>query len=45
MIGTENRVKNLDEEGYRSLGKMLQDPVRNTVWTQSLLTFRPHMAS
>ena len=34
--GAENRVENPDEEGYRSLGKMLQGPVRNTVWAWSL---------
>jgi len=28
----EDRVENLGEEGYLSLGKMLQGPVRDTVW-------------
>ena len=35
-MGEENRIENLDQEGYRSLGKMLQGPVRDTVWAQSL---------
>jgi len=30
-MGAENRVKNPDEEGYRSLRKMLQGPVWNAV--------------
>jgi hypothetical protein len=29
--GVENHIKNPDEEGYSSLGKMLQGPVRNTI--------------
>jgi len=32
----EDRVTNLGEEGYRSLGKMLLDPIRDTVWARSL---------
>jgi len=36
MVGEENRIENLDQEGFRSLGKMLQGPVRYTVWAQSL---------
>jgi hypothetical protein len=32
----EKRVENLGEEGYRSLGKMLQGPVQDTVWDRSL---------
>jgi hypothetical protein len=39
VVCEENRVKDLDEEGYRSLGKMLQDPVRYTVWARSLADF------
>ena len=35
-MGVENRVEKLDEEGYRSLGKKLQGPVRDTVWARSL---------
>jgi hypothetical protein len=31
-----DRVEDSDEEGYRSLGKMLQGPVRNTVWARNL---------
>jgi len=34
-MGTENRIKNSDEERYRSLGKMLQRPVWNTLWFRS----------
>ena len=36
VISAVNRVKNLGEEGYPSLGKMLQGPVRDTVWSGSL---------
>ena len=36
VMGEENRIENLDQEGYRSLGKMLQGPVRDTVWARSL---------
>jgi hypothetical protein len=32
----ENRIEDLDKEGYRSLGKMLQIPVRYTVWARIL---------
>jgi hypothetical protein len=35
-MGADNRVENLGEEGYRSLGKMLQGPVRDTIWARSL---------
>jgi hypothetical protein len=35
-MGEENRIENLGQEGYRSLGKMLQGPVRYTVWARSL---------
>jgi len=35
VLGAENRVKNSEEEGYRSLGKMLQGPVWNTLWFRS----------
>jgi hypothetical protein len=27
VVSEENRVKDLDEEGYRSMGKMFQDSV------------------
>jgi hypothetical protein len=30
-MGAEDRVEDLNEEGYRSHGKMLQRSVRNTV--------------
>jgi hypothetical protein len=33
-MGAEDRVENLDKEGYRSLGKMLQCLVRDTVRTR-----------
>ena len=36
MMGAEKRVTNLDQEGYRSLGKILQGPVRDTVRARSL---------
>jgi hypothetical protein len=32
----ENRVENLDQEGYRSLWEMLQGPVGDTVRARSL---------
>jgi hypothetical protein len=35
-MGAEDRVENLDKNGYRSLGKMLQCPVRETVRARSL---------
>ena len=35
-MGEEDRVENLDQEGYRSLWEMLQGPVRDTVRTRSL---------
>ena len=38
----ENRVKNLDEEGYSSLGKMLQGPVRNTVRARGRADLETH---
>jgi len=34
-MGVENHIKNPDEEGYRSMGKMLSGPVWNTVWARS----------
>jgi hypothetical protein len=35
-MGEENCVEDLDQEGYHSLGKMLQGSVRYTVWPRSL---------
>jgi len=35
-MGEENSVEDPDQEGYRSLGKMLQGSVRYTVWASSL---------
>jgi hypothetical protein len=35
-MGEENCIENLGHEGYRSLGKMLQGPVRDTVGAWSL---------
>ena len=35
-MGEEDRVKNQDQEGYRSLWEMRQRPVRNTVRARSL---------
>ena len=32
----ENCVEDLDQEGYRSMEKMLQGSVRYTVWAKSL---------
>jgi hydroxyacyl-ACP dehydratase HTD2-like protein with hotdog domain len=39
VVSEENKVKDLGEEGYRSLAKMLQDPVRYTVRAWSLADF------
>ena len=36
VMGAENRVENVGEEGNRSLGKMLQCPVRDTFRVRSL---------
>ena len=36
VLGAEDHVEDPDEEGYRSLGKMLQSPFRNIVWARSL---------
>jgi hypothetical protein len=45
MVGEENSVEDLGEEGYRSLGKMLQGPVRYTVRVRSLADFETLMTS
>ena len=44
-MGEEHCNEDLDQEGYSSLGKMLQGPVRDTVRALALLTLRPLMAS
>ena len=44
-MGVENRIENPGQEGFRSLGKMPEGPVRDTVWVLSFLTLRPPMAS
>ena len=36
VVGAENRVEDTCEEGNRSLGKMLQCPVRDSVRAKSL---------
>jgi len=36
-MGAEHRVEDTGEEGNRSLGKMLQCPVRETVRARSLV--------
>jgi len=35
-MGAENRVENLGEEGYRSLGKKFQNSVRDTFKARSI---------
>jgi len=35
-MGEENQIENLGQKGNRSLGKMLQGPVQDTVWARSL---------
>jgi hypothetical protein len=36
MMGEEDSVEYLDQEGYCSLGKMLQGSVRYSVWARGL---------
>jgi len=36
VLGEEDRFENQDQKGYRSLWEMLQGPVHNSVWAQSL---------
>ena len=36
VVGAENRIEYLCQEGKRSLGKMLQGPVRDTVRARNL---------
>ena len=36
VVGAENRIEDMGEEGSSSLGKMLQCPVRDTVRARSL---------
>jgi len=36
VMDEEDRVENLDQEGYRSLWEILQGPVRDTVRARSL---------
>jgi hypothetical protein len=36
VMGEGNRIEDLGQEGYRSLGKMLQSPVQYTVYAQCL---------
>jgi hypothetical protein len=38
-MGEEDSFKNQDQEGYRSLWEMLQNPVRYTVRARSLADF------
>ena len=38
-MGEENRIENLDQEVYRSLGKLFKGPVPDTVWSWSLSEF------
>ena len=35
-MNSEDRIEKMEKEEYRPHGKMLQGPVRNTVWAQSL---------
>ena len=36
VMGAEEGVENVDQEGYRSLWEMLQGPVRDTVLVRNL---------
>jgi len=44
-MGEENRIKDLGQEEYRSLEKMIQGSVRCTVWVQSLSDLETHDGS
>jgi len=44
-MGEEHCIEDLNDVGYRSLGKMFQGSVRNTFGAWPLLTLRPLMAS
>jgi hypothetical protein len=44
-MGEEDGVEDLDQQEYRSLGKMLQGSVRYTVGARSLAGIEPLMAS
>jgi len=41
-VDTEDRLEKLDKEGYHSLRKMLQVPVRDTVWSRSCFVVYLH---
>jgi hypothetical protein len=42
VVGEENRIENLGQEGYRSPGKMLHDHVWDIVCARSLADFKIH---
>ena len=42
MVVSENRIEDTGEEGNRSLGKMLQYPIRYTVRARRLSDFENH---
>ena len=41
-VSVENRVTNVDEEGYSSLGKMPQNSVQNTIRARSPVDLETH---
>jgi len=45
VMGAENRIDDLGQEGKHSLGKMLQGPFRDTIRFGALQILRPLMAS
>jgi hypothetical protein len=42
-MGTENCVEDMDKKGNRSLRKMIQNPIRDTVRAEVLPCSRPLM--
>jgi hypothetical protein len=45
VMGAENRIEDVGQEGNRSLAKMLQGPVRDTFRARSLADLEPLMIS
>ena len=45
VMRAENRVEGMGKEGNRSLGEVLQCPVRDTFRARSLADLQPLMAS
>jgi len=39
VMGEEDLIEDEDQEGYRSMWELLQDPDRDTVWARSAADF------